>query len=174
MSGAIAAGVTMNLTGAATATTTTATGGTYTFAGLANGSYTVTPSLSGYTFSPTSIAVTISGANQTGKNFTSTAVTGDTPLTSGVGVAGSVALQAWKYYTIVVPSGATNLAITLTGLSRRHRPLREQQHDASDDEQLLRPLLEQAARRTSRCPTPTRRSPPGASGSTATRRATSP
>ncbi|HPS77444.1 MAG TPA: hypothetical protein PLS53_04750 [Thermoanaerobaculaceae bacterium] len=117
VSGAIAAGVTMSLTGAATATTTTATGGTYTFAGLANGSYTVTPSLSGYTFSPTSTAVTISGANQTGKNFTSTAVSGDTPLTSGVGVAGSVTLQAWKYYTIVVPSGATNLSITLTGLS---------------------------------------------------------
>ena len=37
VSGAIAAGVTMNLTGAATATTTTATDGTYTFAGLANG-----------------------------------------------------------------------------------------------------------------------------------------
>jgi hypothetical protein len=117
VSGAIAAGVTMNLTGAATATTTTATGGTYTFAGLANGSYTVTPSLSGYTFSPASIAVTISGANQTGKNFTSTAVSGDTPLTSGVGVSSSVTLQAWKYYTIAVPSGATNLTVTLTGLS---------------------------------------------------------
>ena len=118
VSGAIAAGVTMNLTGAATATTTTATGGTYTFAGLANGSYTVTPSLSGYTFSPTSTAVTIASANQTGKNFVATAVvTGDTPLTSGVGVSSSVTLQAWKYYTIAVPSGATNLAITLTGLS---------------------------------------------------------
>ena len=34
-----------------------------------------------------------------------------------MGVAGSVTLQAWKYYTIAVPSGATNLAITLTGLS---------------------------------------------------------
>ena len=117
VSGAVTAGVTMNLTGAATATTTTITGGTYTFAGLANGSYTVTPSLSGYTFSPTSLAVTISGANQTGKNFTATAVTGDTPLTSGVGVAGSVALNAYKYYTIAVPSGATNLTVTLTGLS---------------------------------------------------------
>ena len=117
MSGAVTSGVTMSLTGAATATTTTGTGGTYTFSGLANGSYTVTPSLSGYTFSPTSTSVTISGANQTGKNFTATAVSGDTALTSGVGVAGSVALQAYKYYTIAVPSGATNLTVTLTGLS---------------------------------------------------------
>jgi trimeric autotransporter adhesin len=118
VSGAVTSGVTMTLSGAGSGTTTTATGGTYTFSGLAAGSYTVTPSLSGYTFSPASTAVTISSANVTGINFTSTIVSGDTPLTSGVGVStGSIALNAWKYYTIVVPSGATNLSITLTGLS---------------------------------------------------------
>ncbi len=119
VSGATASGVTMSLTGAASATTTTDASGNYTFGGLANGSYTVTPSQSGYTFSPTSLAVTISGANQTGKNFTATVnPSGDTPLTSGVGVStGSIAQGAWKYYTIAVPSGATNLSITLTGLS---------------------------------------------------------
>ena len=74
VSGDVTSGVTVNLTGASTASTTTGTGGTYTFSGLANGSYTVTPSLSGYTFSPTSTAVTISGANQTGINCTATAV----------------------------------------------------------------------------------------------------
>ncbi len=42
----------------------------YPFTGLANGSYTVTPSLAGYTFSPTSQAVTINGANATAPNFT--------------------------------------------------------------------------------------------------------
>ena len=119
VSGATASGVTMSLTGAASATTTTDASGNYNFGGLANGSYTVTPSQSGYTFSPTSLAVTISGANQTGKNFTATVnPSGDTPLTSGVGVStGSIAQGAWKYYTIAVPSGATNLSITLTGLS---------------------------------------------------------
>jgi hypothetical protein len=118
VSGAVTSGVTMTLSGAASKTTTTASDGSYTFSGLANGSYTVTPSKSGYTFSPTSIAVTISGANQTGKNFTATASSGgDTPLTSGVPVNGSVAYQAWNYYTIAVPSGATGLTITLTNLS---------------------------------------------------------
>ena len=82
VSGAVASGVTVNLAGASTASTTTGTGGTYTFGGLANGSYTVTPSLSGYTFSPTSTAVTISGANQTGIDFSSTAVSGPTTLFS--------------------------------------------------------------------------------------------
>ena len=47
----------------ASRSTTTASGGTYTLSGLVSGSYTVTPSLSGYTFSPTSTAVTISSAS---------------------------------------------------------------------------------------------------------------
>jgi O-glycosyl hydrolase len=47
--------------------------GNYTFAGLANGTYTVTPSKTGYTFTPTSRAVTLSGANRTGTNFTASA-----------------------------------------------------------------------------------------------------
>jgi hypothetical protein len=44
----------------------------YTITGLANGTYTVTPSKSGCTFSPTSASVTIAGANVTGRNFTAT------------------------------------------------------------------------------------------------------
>ena len=74
VSGDTASGVTMNLTGDASASTTTDSSGNYTFSGLADGSYTVTPSESGYTFSPSSIDVTISGANQSGKNFTSSAI----------------------------------------------------------------------------------------------------
>ena len=73
VSGAVASGVTMTLSGAAGATTTTGTGGTYSFTGLANGSYTVTPSKSGYVFSPTNTSVPISGADVTGQNFTAAA-----------------------------------------------------------------------------------------------------
>ena len=72
VSGAIQAGVTITLTGSSTGSTPTDASGNYSFTGLSNGSYTVTPSKTGYTFSPTSIAVTISGADQTGKNFTAT------------------------------------------------------------------------------------------------------
>ena len=57
-------------TGSASATTNSS--GAYTLSGLANGTYTLTPSLSGYTFSPTSRSVTVNGANVTGQNFTGT------------------------------------------------------------------------------------------------------
>jgi hypothetical protein len=67
--GAIVAGVTISLSGTATASTTTNASGNYSFTGLANGSYTVTPSNSAYVFSPSSLAVSISGANVTGQDF---------------------------------------------------------------------------------------------------------
>ena len=74
VSGAVQAGVTINLTGASSASTTTAAEGTYALSSLANGNYTVTPVMAGYTFNPTSLSITISGANATGKNFTATSV----------------------------------------------------------------------------------------------------
>src|SRR5699024_9970186 len=54
--------------------------GAYTLGNLANGTYTLTPSLSGYTFSPTSSSVTVNGANLTGKNFTGTPVANTPPV----------------------------------------------------------------------------------------------
>jgi hypothetical protein len=58
----------------ASATTTTNSSGNYSFAGLVNGSYTITPSKSGFSFTPTSLAETVSGANITTANFTAQAV----------------------------------------------------------------------------------------------------
>jgi hypothetical protein len=78
VSGSVAQGVSITLTGTATASTTTDNSGNYSFANLANGSYTVTPSLSGYTFSPTSSAITINGADSTAHDFTSSAASATT------------------------------------------------------------------------------------------------
>ena len=63
-------GSTITLSGAASAGTTADASGNYSFTGLANGAYVVTPSKIGFTFTPPSANVTISGANQTGINFT--------------------------------------------------------------------------------------------------------
>ncbi|MBE0606502.1 MAG: CHRD domain-containing protein [Deltaproteobacteria bacterium] len=71
--GAGLSGVTMTLSGASSATATTDAGGNYAFAGLDNGSYTVTPSRTGFTFSPTDNTQTVSGADITGVDFTATA-----------------------------------------------------------------------------------------------------
>lgn len=63
-------GVTVSLTGGTTtAPVTTMAGGSYSFTGLANGSYTVTPTRAAYTFTPASAQITIYGGNMT-TNFT--------------------------------------------------------------------------------------------------------
>lgn len=61
--------VTLTLAGSGSTTTTTNSSGTYSFSGAQNGDYTLTPSRTDYTFSPASLAVTVSGANQSAMNF---------------------------------------------------------------------------------------------------------
>ena len=69
VSGAVQSGVTITLSGASSAVVTTGSSGSYVFAGLVNGTYTVTPSLTGYSFTPPSIAVPVNGANMPNQNF---------------------------------------------------------------------------------------------------------
>ena len=93
-------GATLTLSGAAGATTTSNSSGNFTFSGLANGTYIVTPSRAGYTFNPTSLSVTVSGANiTTGLNFTATAQ-GGTHSISG---------------TISPTTGGSGATVTLSG-----------------------------------------------------------
>lgn len=65
----LASGATVSLNGG-TASATLSSSGNYSFTGLTNGSYTLTPSKTGYTFSPASQTVTISSANITAPAFT--------------------------------------------------------------------------------------------------------
>ena len=88
-------GVTVALSGAATATATTDTSGNYSFPGLVNGSYTVTPSKAGFTFNPSSAPVTVNGANVGGINFVATA-------TSSWSISGTI-------------TGATGVTVALSG-----------------------------------------------------------
>jgi hypothetical protein len=68
------AGAVVTLSGASSGTATADSSGNYSFSGLANGSYTVTPNKTGYTFTPSSQTVSISGANLPGTNFTIQAI----------------------------------------------------------------------------------------------------
>jgi hypothetical protein len=63
-------GATVTLSGTSSATTTANASGVYTFSGLVNGPYTVTPSKTGLTFSPVNLAETINGASLGNVNFT--------------------------------------------------------------------------------------------------------
>jgi hypothetical protein len=106
--GAPISGVTMTLSGAANATTTTDVSGNYSFAGLANGAYTVTPSLAGYTFSPVNRAVTISGASVPGQNFTGTIIAVTYSISGTVSTTGGAAMNG----VTMTLTGAANATTT--------------------------------------------------------------
>jgi hypothetical protein len=97
------------------ASATTSSTGAYTLTGLANGSYTLTPSLSGYTFSPTSRSVTVNGANVTGQTFTGTATSTGGTIVHNVNLP-SVSSGNWSsIYTVAIPSGTTRLVVDISG-----------------------------------------------------------
>lgn len=62
-------GATVSLSGVSSASTTADGSGNYTFTGLRDGAYAVTPSKSGFAYNPTSQSATVNGANVTGVNF---------------------------------------------------------------------------------------------------------
>jgi len=78
VTGEVAQGVTVGLTGGVDRQTTTGPGGLYRFTGLADGAYTVTPSLAGFSFTPASRQVTVAGADVTGRDFAATRLPADT------------------------------------------------------------------------------------------------
>jgi hypothetical protein len=117
-SGTAISGVSVSRGAASVATNSS---GVYTFTGVANGSYTITPSLTGYTFSPVNRSVSVSGANVSGQNFTGTPPTSGNALSNGVPVNSSVnstsANSDFKEFTVAIPSGASNLNIATTNAS---------------------------------------------------------
>jgi len=84
-------GATLTLSGVSTASATADSAGNYTFTGLASGTYVVAPSHTGYVYTPATQAVTVSGSNVTGVNFTATSqqtfsISGTiSPTTGGAG-----------------------------------------------------------------------------------------
>ena len=104
VSGAVAQGVQVTLGGAASATATTDSSGNYSFPGLANGSYTVTPSLAGYVFTPGSASVTVNGANVGGLSFTDSLVT--------YAISGTVSGAVAQGVTVTLGGAGSGSAVT--------------------------------------------------------------
>jgi len=70
--GAGLAGVTVAISGSGSGSTVTDAGGTFSFSGVRNGTYTITPALAGYTLTPTSSTFSVNNGNIAGQNFTAT------------------------------------------------------------------------------------------------------
>ena len=94
-------GATITYTGTAAGNVKADSTGTYTIRNLANGTYTLTPSLTGYTFTPTSASKTITSANILGVNFTTVGATSPwSEIDSRVSPNSTVDVQATQTYTV--------------------------------------------------------------------------
>jgi len=89
LSGPPISGVTITLSGPSSPSTTTLANGSYSFTGLTGGTYTVTPSLAGYTFSP-SIASVTTTSTTTVQNFTELATAGSFSITGSLTYSGAL------------------------------------------------------------------------------------
>ena len=70
--GAVESGVMIELSGDATGEILTGATGNFAFLQVENGTYTLTPVLTGYAFTPSSTIVTVNGADVVGLDFSST------------------------------------------------------------------------------------------------------
>jgi hypothetical protein len=128
ISGPAPAGITVTLSGFSSTQTTTAADGSFSFAGLPNGSYTAAPVAVGYAFSPKSATVTISNAGVSAVTFTQTAVYGATGTVTGApagvvltlsGDAAATAISSanGSYSYAALASGNYTVTPSLTGYS---------------------------------------------------------
>jgi hypothetical protein len=106
---ASAVGTLVTLNGPVNTTLTVGASATFTFTGLPNGSYTVTPAKAGFTFSPASPTVTINGADVTGVNFTATPV----PTWS---ISGNISPASLGSGTLLTLSGTPSTTTTADNL----------------------------------------------------------
>lgn len=95
-------GTPVALTGPQTVSTSTDTSGNFQFDGITDGSYTVTPSRSGVSFTPTNKSVTVNNSSVSGVNFTAT-------VTNPLSISGTLTNGAGASVNL---SGAANLTAT--------------------------------------------------------------
>jgi len=107
------AGATVSYSGFASGSVVADGSGNYTILGLSNGAYVITPSLSFYTFSPTSRNETVAGSNITGVNFT--AIPDTWSISGNAGVAGAHVGYTGTSSGSVTADGSGNY--TITGLA---------------------------------------------------------
>jgi hypothetical protein len=106
--GVAIANVSVSRGGGATAVTTD-TSGNYTLPNVLPGTYTITPTLAGYRFTPTSLSVTVNNADVGGQNFTATAIF---TISGTVTNNGGTVIPNISIAISPVPAGVTSPATT--------------------------------------------------------------
>src|SRR5439155_1562250 len=102
-------GTLLTLSGPASASAAADSSGNYSFASLVNGTYTVTPSKAGYTFSPPNQTITINAASATAINFTGAVV-------PTYAISGTVNPSSAGSGTVLTLSGASSATVTADNL----------------------------------------------------------
>ncbi|MFC1524340.1 carboxypeptidase regulatory-like domain-containing protein [Thermodesulfobacteriota bacterium] len=123
-----AASLTVNLNGDNSVSGITDVNGDYSFTGLLPGSYTVSPGDYGYVYNPTQLNVTLTGADQQGKDFVATGqytisgtiTDGVNPLDAvdiimGGDSTGATTTDANGFYSITVQNGSYSVAPSKDG-----------------------------------------------------------
>lgn len=109
------AGVTVNLGGSQTASTTTDAAGNYSFSVTAEGNYTVTPSKGHYTFNPQSLSFNALGANQSA-NFAAAlnrhSISGRVTTAAGAPLAGVALTLSGSQPTTAITDASGNYSFT--------------------------------------------------------------
>jgi hypothetical protein len=113
ITGDVSANVKLNLTGPTSTTMAADSSGNFKFAGLPNGTYTITPNWAGDVFTPASQAVTINNGNATNVNFTTAATSVQSVTLSPVEVTGGVGTVTGTV-TLTGPAPLGGLSIILT------------------------------------------------------------
>src|ERR1019366_6001787 len=116
-------GANLSLSGVAGGSTTTDASGNYCVNGLIAGTYTVTPSASGYSFSPPSQTFDNLSANRTAANFAASptdngppSVNIDTPA-PGTVLSGTVSVAGWAIdNTSVVGTAVSSVPVLVDGV----------------------------------------------------------
>ncbi|MBY0374195.1 MAG: carboxypeptidase regulatory-like domain-containing protein, partial [Bryobacteraceae bacterium] len=128
--GTLGSGASVALSGSTAASVVADGAGGYSFSGLPNGSYTVTPAKSGVIFTPAARSLTIASASQTGVNFSSELQpTWSISGTAGVPGSGAVVTLTGaanrtaqadlngNYQFAGLPNGSYSVAISKPGFS---------------------------------------------------------
>ena len=109
LNGSGLSGVTVSLQGTSTNSATTNSDGNYTFTGVQNALYTVTPSLTGYAFTPANRSVSVNNGDVTGQDFTATTIQLSQGTVSGT-VTDALNGQPLTGVTVRLLSGSTVIA----------------------------------------------------------------